>query len=310
MVLVITPDGAGGDVECENRRGIEVVARPLIAHPRPAIAGAPIGDVGRGIVIAHDPHRAAARLPLVAFGPGFAARLAGRRHGICFPQRLPGPGVEGRDEAANPEFATRTADHDLTVGDQRRQCHVVAVGVVLDLGLPRLLAGLRVERHQHGVRRREIDFVAKETDPAARRMEQQHVVWDRPFVAPQKGAVFGVNRQHLISGCRDKHDSAVEDRRRLMAFDLAGLQCPGHLQPPDIGRRDLHQRAVAPAVIGPAIHQPIALRRLRQPLRSHGLVILQDGRNRRWRFRLRQRRQRLLRHSGPRQQQSQRDGGE
>ena len=239
MVLVIALDRAGRGVERQHRRGIEIVARPLVAHPRPAITGAPIGEIGRGIVIALDPHRPAAGLPLVAFWPSVAARLAGLRHGVSLPQRLSAFGVEGGDKSANPEFATRAADHHLAVGDEGRQRHVVAVSVILDFVFPHLLAGLRVERHQHRVRRREIDLVAVESDPAARRMEQQHVVGDRPLVAPQDIAALGVDRQHLVAGRRDEHHPVVDDRRRLMAFDNAGLQRPSWLQLPDIGRRDL-----------------------------------------------------------------------
>src|SRR5207247_4782427 len=78
MILVMTLDLAGGDVERDHRRGVEIVARPLIAEPRRGIAGAPEGEVGLGIVGAGHPDRAAAALVMVAAcRPGFAAGLAG-----------------------------------------------------------------------------------------------------------------------------------------------------------------------------------------------------------------------------------------
>src|SRR6266851_8182022 len=110
MILEMTFDFAGRGIKGDGRRRKQIITWPLIAHPRPAIAGAPESEVGFRIVAAGDPHRATAGLPLVAVGPGLAARLAGGRDGVGLPRRLPGFGVERRDEAAYPEFATRDAD--------------------------------------------------------------------------------------------------------------------------------------------------------------------------------------------------------
>src|SRR5712691_2978351 len=110
MVLEIALELAGRSVEGHHRRGEEIVTRALVTHPWPAIAGAPEGQIGLGIVGASDPYRAAASLPLVACGPGFAARLARCRHRVSRPRWLSGLGIERRDKAANAELTTRNAD--------------------------------------------------------------------------------------------------------------------------------------------------------------------------------------------------------
>src|SRR5262249_37060093 len=150
-----------------RRRREEVVARPLIAHPRSAVAGTPEGEVRVGIVGAGHPDRSAAGLPLVALGPRLAAGLAGRRYRVGPPPLLAGLDVEGRDEAAAAELAARRADDHFAVGDERGQRHVVAVLVLLDRGRPELLAGLRIERDEHGFAGGEEHLVAVERHAAA-----------------------------------------------------------------------------------------------------------------------------------------------
>src|SRR5260221_13846512 len=107
MVLVIALNLAGLDIERDRRGGIKIVARPLVTHPGAAVAGAPERQLGLRGGGAGDPHRAAAGLPLVALRPGLAAGLAGGRHRVGLPQRLPSLAIERRDEAADTESATR-----------------------------------------------------------------------------------------------------------------------------------------------------------------------------------------------------------
>src|SRR5439155_905379 len=66
VVLVIRADLARVGVEREHRGRIEVVARALIAHPLRTVAGAPVGEIQLGIVVAGDPDRRPARLPRIA----------------------------------------------------------------------------------------------------------------------------------------------------------------------------------------------------------------------------------------------------
>ena len=296
VVLVITLHLPGVRVQRDDRGCEEVVARPLVAHPGTAIAGAPEGQFGVRIIHPGDPNGRPTGLPLVAFRPGLTARLARRRHHEGLPQFLARLGVIGGDETAHTEFAARGAQDHLAIDDQRRQRHVIAVRVVLDRGGPDLLAGLGIQRDKRRIHRGEIDFVAPQPDAPAGGMQLQHVVGDRALVAPQQLTGLGVQRHHLVAGSRHEHHAVVDHWRRLMAFQLPGGQGPGQLQVPGIGGRDLRQRAVAPAVIGAAEHQPVAIGRVRQPRCGDRLVVGQDGRHwRGWRDGLAVRRHRVRR---------------
>src|ERR1700730_1326724 len=148
MVLEVTLYFAGRGVEGDCRGCEKIVAGALVAHPRPAIAGAPDGGLSLRIVGAGNPHRPAVGLPLVAFGPSLAPGRTRRRHRVGLPHGLPGLGIERRDKSAYAEFAARDANYYLAVGDERRQRHVIPGCVVLNLGGPRLLAGFGIERHE------------------------------------------------------------------------------------------------------------------------------------------------------------------
>src|ERR1700758_3608810 len=142
MGLEMALDLSCGGGDRHSRTCIEIVARPLVAHPRPAIPGTPKREIGLRIVGAGDPDRSTAGLPLVTRGPRLGSWLARRRHGISLPRRLPGFGVKRRDEAAHAKLAARNADHHLAVSNQRRQRHVISLSVVLDLRVPQFVAGL------------------------------------------------------------------------------------------------------------------------------------------------------------------------
>src|SRR4029079_17174823 len=66
MILKVPLDLSCSDIECDRRCGVQVVAGALIADPRTAVAGAEVGDIGLGVVVARHPHGAAAGLPLIA----------------------------------------------------------------------------------------------------------------------------------------------------------------------------------------------------------------------------------------------------
>ena len=269
---MISLDLAGRLVERHDRAGIEIVAGPLVAHPWAAIAGAPERQVGLRIEHAGDPHGTAAGLPLIALRPRLAAGLAGCGDGVGAPQFLAGVGIECHDEAAHAEFAAGRADQNLAVDHQRRQRHVVALRVVLDLRAPHLLAGSRVERDKHRIGRGEEHLVAPQPDAAAGRVQLQHVLGDRPLETPQQIAGLGVDRQHLIARRGDEHDAVVDDGRCLMPFQLPGRHAPHRVQVRRVRCGDLAQRTVAPAVVGAAEHQPVAIIRLLQSIGRDRLV--------------------------------------
>src|ERR1051325_7567020 len=118
----------------------------LIAHPRSAVASAPVGDVGFGIVVAGDPHRAAAGLPLVAaLGPRLAPGFSWRRDGVSAPQLLAGIRIVSGDEPADAELAARRTDEHFAVRHQRREAHIVAAAVVGDGRGPHRASRARLE---------------------------------------------------------------------------------------------------------------------------------------------------------------------
>ena len=117
----MTLDLAGGGVDRHSRTGVEIVAGPLVTHPRSAIAGTPEAEIGCRIVGAGDPDRSTPGLPLVTRGPSLGSRLARRRHGISLPRRFAGFGVECGNKAAHAKLAARYADHHFAVGDERGQ---------------------------------------------------------------------------------------------------------------------------------------------------------------------------------------------
>src|SRR5690349_6122817 len=98
-------DPARADVDRDCRRGEQIVAWALITHPGAAVAGSPEREVRRGIVVARDPHRAAAGLPLVARRPSVAARFARRWHRVGFPHFLAFIDRIRRDEPSDTELA-------------------------------------------------------------------------------------------------------------------------------------------------------------------------------------------------------------
>ena len=85
VILEVALDLAGGRIQRDGRRRIEIVSRTLITHPRAAVSDSPKSCVGGGVIIPRDPDRAASGLPLVALRPRLAARFTGRGNSIGAP---------------------------------------------------------------------------------------------------------------------------------------------------------------------------------------------------------------------------------
>src|SRR6187200_1922050 len=106
MILVVTPDRAGRDIECDRRRHVKVVAGALIADRRSAVARSPEREIRFRIVVARDPDRGAAGLPLIALRPRLTSRLTRGRHCVGAPLLFAGLGIESCDETTNAELAS------------------------------------------------------------------------------------------------------------------------------------------------------------------------------------------------------------
>ena len=255
----------GRDVERDRRRGVEVVAGPLVAHPRAAVAGAPVREVGLRIVVAGHPDRARRRSSTDR--PSATSRCPARRapapcRSATAPCRSP---VVRRDEAADAELAARRADHHLAVGDERRQRHVVARACCrrpwsVQTSLPVFASSATSTRLAGG----EEHLVAVERDAAAGVGCSDDDVRRRAAAGSATAACRSSRRCAItwLPGVDDEHHAVVDDRRRLVAVARRrSANDPHRLQPRDVRRRDLVERAVAPAVVGAADHQPVAVGR-------------------------------------------------
>ena len=161
VVLVVGPDFPRVDVERDHGGRVEVVARSHVAHPRRAVAGTPEAQVELGIVVGGQPDRDAASLPRVT-RPRVVAALARSRDRVRLPRRLAVVGVEGGDVAADSQLAARGTDHDLALGDERRQREVVALLVVVDGRVPYDLARFGLERDEVRVDRGDVHAIAQQ----------------------------------------------------------------------------------------------------------------------------------------------------
>ena len=259
---------------------MEVVARARIAHPRAGIAGAPVDLVQHGIVGRGHPHRYAARAPRLP-GPRLAAGLARGRNGVRPPELAAGVGVERDDEAAYAEPAARHPDHDHPLDGERRHGDVVAGGRVRDPAIPDRLPGRRVQRDHRRVGGADEDMVPVQGDAAVHLVAVLgRVLRQLPDVAPQEIAGRRIEREHLkaavVLGHGDEHVSVVDDGRRLVVPIGAGGEGPYRLEGGDVGGRDPIERAVAPAVVGAAVHRPVARLGIQKPLGGHRRVLRTD----------------------------------
>src|SRR4030095_17243222 len=135
-------------------------------------------------------------------------------------------------------------------------------------------------RDQHAIGGRKVDLVVMERDAAVGRMQMDYIFGECALITPKDIARFGLNGEHLIAGGGDEHHALVYDPRRLVTLDLAGRYAPDRLQPRDIIRRDLLERAKTPAVISSAEVEPVSVFRVLQPLGRDWGVILQHLRHR------------------------------
>src|SRR5262249_43032926 len=121
-VLVIPPDLAGRGIEGDCAVGVEIVARTIACiKGRYRVAGAPIGQVGDGVIGARAVERAATGAPrIVLVLPGLAAGLARRRDRKRLPKQVAAPGIKRSEPTPRAMVAARGGHQDCVLLSERR----------------------------------------------------------------------------------------------------------------------------------------------------------------------------------------------
>ena len=219
--------------------------------------------------------------PLIAaLRPRLAARLTRRGNRIGAPLLLAGVGIVGGDEPTDAGFAARRADHHLAARDQRRERDVVGGLAIGNRGCPYRAARFHIQRHKLRFGGGVIYFVAIQRDATVHVVQNNCALRPRLAITPQDIAGLRIEVQSpdrsgvdmniaplLTKGAAScTRDSPVIVDQTRRSFDtFVGV--------------DLIERAIAPAVIRAANHQPIAVRRVFQTLRGDRRIILQKERN-------------------------------
>ena len=271
VILMRRDELAGLHLEGDHRVRIQVVAVARISHPRPGVAGTPVGEAERRVVRAGDPDGHAAGFPGIA-RPRFIARFAFARNGVGLPRRLTGLRIERGDETADAHFATRNAHHDHALRGERCHGRVVTVSVILNLLFPNDFARARIERDQERIDGRHVHAVAIQRYAAIGRMQLHKVFRQLALIAPQLLAAAGVERDDIVLRRGDEHDAVIHHGWRLMSFAQARRERPHRHQVPGVRRGDLVERAVAMRVVVAAKQQPIACFWIQEPRVCDGAV--------------------------------------
>ena len=209
-----------------------------------------------------------------------AARLAGVRDRVELPQLLAGRRVVGADEAAVRTVAGAALQplNDLAARDDRSAGVRKPLRAIGDGRFPDLFAVARVERDEARVGGRDDQLVLVDRDVAHRAHADLR---QRPdFVLPDQLAGAAVERLDDVARVDQIDDAVVDERHGLVRAALfADRPDPGELQILDVVARDLVERAVAPALIVAARHQPVAGGRVAQHRVGHRDVVLHFARH-------------------------------
>ncbi len=185
-------------------------------------------------------------------------RIFGDR--VEIPDLLAGLCVIGAEKSADAVFAAVGADQHFALHDGGRHRLAVAELGIGNVGLPDLLAGLGVERHQLGIKRGEIDLVLEHRHAAV--VGPAAIGGDRPelrLVVPELLAGLGVERVDLAERGGDVHDPVHHDGRGLERFAHVGLEDPGRVQAAHVRGVDLGVRIKPPLRVIAVAMQEVAV---------------------------------------------------
>ena len=184
------------------------------------------------------------------------------------PELLAGDGVVGDDDAGVGAAARRATPprDDLAAGDDGPRALQGGMRLVVeDPGLPRQLAGRRVEGEDEAVGAGVDDAVGVDGEVAVGGGEAAGggVLGQVAAVLPEEVAGGGVDGLDDVARVRHVQHAAVGEWRRLLAAGSHTAR-PREAQVADVLAVDLVQGAVAPAVERPPPHQPVGRRRILQ----------------------------------------------
>ena len=267
LVLEEPHEPAGRHVEGQRRVRVEPVVGETLGVRGDAERAGVVGlrrseerQVESLVVTRRHPHR---RPVAQVHGQPVPARPAGLARpgdGAETPGFGAGLRVQRHDEVAAGR-AAGGANHDFPVGGERAPGDAVAGRGVGDRVIPHDIAGLHVQRHQVGVRRRHVQPVPVEREAALHR--RRAVTRQPPRVLPEEVAGRRINRLHLVAEAVHEHHAVVHERRRFIGA-VRQRPAPGETQ---IGHGlpiDLRERAEAHVLGGAAPRQPVPVGGVRE----------------------------------------------
>ena len=186
------------------------------------------------------------------------ARLSRSRDRIEAPGSLARFGVVGVQESANPEFASRNSHNDFVLHRQRSHRDTVPGLWVCDRHIPNGRTGLAVQCHQVSVHRSQVKPLTQDgqasIDASAAGLDHLGKISD---VGPIGAAGPRVQSEGIAGRLGEIHDAIHHQGGGLDLLKCPHLEHPLQLEVPDISPIDLIEPAVAMAVVGTGIGQPV-----------------------------------------------------
>ena len=273
---------AGIHIAGPDAHGPFIVTGALRGVPGAGVAATVVHQVQVLVVAVPAPGRSAADLPLV-FLPGAERRICSDRlnlavfpgggrvwidqhfvvgtDAVAAPNHIAGIDVVSRDVAAHAPFAAGNAGNHLVLEHMggiriHRTERRIAV-----LDRPDDLAGLGIQRDQHGVRLLQ-EHLAFGIGQTAIHRVAAHLRNDGRIllrlVFPLDGLGVQVHREHLVrESAVEVHHVADHQRRPFVAAQNAGGKRPCHLHLAYVARIDLVELAVALVVHVASLHGPV-----------------------------------------------------
>ena len=247
----------------EQRCCPEIVSGPLVRVPRAGIRCPVIESIEVGIVGEPTPHGAAADLPCVGRPGGHTEirpfheiiewlEIRADPHVSVGTGRIGDVGdlarslVERGDASADPHFTPADADEHLALHNEGRGGRGLAEIDVAGLGVPLLLARLRVERDDVVVERHQKDLSVVVRDAASENVAAGDALRRAVLignVGPLQIPRYRIQSEHLVGKRADYVQRVANNQRRSFLPPLrANRKHPRDLELRDVRLADLIER--------------------------------------------------------------------